>query len=683
MRIATDIGGTFTDLVFLDEVTGEIRLGKTSTTVGNPENGILDALDRAGTDFSKVNSLIHGSTVVINIITERKGAKTGLLTTRGFRDVLEIARHNRPDMYNLYYKRPEPLVPRHLRLEVDERIAYNGIVLKPTQTTSVKSALEVFRLTGVQSVAVCLLNAYSNPVHEKEIGEILIRENPELHVSLSHKIANEWREYERTSTVVLNAYVAPVARSYIEQLEAQLIHRGLKVPLHIMQSNGGTMTAQSAVDQPIQIIESGPVAGVIGAQRLGRLLENHNIISLDMGGTTTKVSLVEADSVKFTTEYRIGARPGYPGYPVQIPVVDIIEIGAGGGSVAWIDAGGAMRVGPQSAGAMPGPACYGLGGIEPTITDANLVLGRINPNYFLGGEIKLDQNAANQAIARVADKLAMAPNEVAMGIVRITESTMVGAVSLISVQRGHNPKDFAIVAFGGAGPMHAAALANELEIPQIIIPRLPGHFSAWGMLLCDLQHDYVKTQVQSVKSFEPSAFDEAFGLLEENGKKTLLTEGIPENRFQFRRTVDMRYLGQEHSVNVPSPDGKWNLEKTERLIHDFHQLHEKRYAFSLKEAEAELVALRVVAIGITDKPSFTKPETSSRSPDAAIKGNRKVYIDGPNPIDVPLFERSKLGTGNRIVGPAIIEEEACTTILQPRQQLFVDEYGNLVIRRTS
>ncbi|MFV2043636.1 MAG: hydantoinase/oxoprolinase family protein, partial [Anaerolineales bacterium] len=495
VRLATDIGGTFTDMVAFDERTGRVELGKAASTPNDLAQGILDSIADAPVNLAEANYFVHGCTVVINAITERSGAKTALVTTAGFRDVLEIGRGNRPDMYNLRFKKPVPFVPRHLRFEVRERVNHRGEVLTPIHIEDLDPIVARCRADGVEAIAICLLHSYSNPEHEQHLVAALSEQLPGIAVTASHDITQEWREYERTSTVVLNAYVMPAVQHYLDRVQTAVSERGLTRQLHVMQSNGGTASFAMARQRPIHLIESGPVAGVSGAAVVGRAIGEPNVISLDIGGTTAKCSLIEGGEPKTTTEYRVEWTPLFPGYPVKTSVVDIVEIGAGGGSIAWFEEGEVLRVGPKSAGAEPGPACYGKGGSAPTVTDAKLVAGVINANNFLGGKVQLYPDLARQALEPIALRLGTTVESAANGVIRMVNSNMTEALKLVSVRRGYDPRDFALVAFGGGGAMHAAALAEELQLKKVIIPTNPAHFSAWGMLVTQPRVDVVRTRV--------------------------------------------------------------------------------------------------------------------------------------------------------------------------------------------
>jgi N-methylhydantoinase A len=648
MRVASDIGGTFTDLIYLDEVTGETGMTKASTTPHNFAIGVEDTLEKSGINVLDTTFFVHGSTIIINALTERKGVKTGLITTKGFRDVLAITRANRPDIYNMYYTKPVPFVPRYLRLEVRD--------------------------------------------HEACCGELLRELLPDVPVTLSHEITKEWREYERTNTTVLNAYVQPIAVHYLNTLEKDLSKMGMGPVAHIMQSNGGIATFEMARQAPIKTCESGPVAGVIGAAVIGDLLDEPNIISLDIGGTTVKSSLVENGVPRITTDYKIECRRDWEGYPIKVPTVDIVEIGAGGGSIAWIDKADSLRVGPVSAGAVPGPACYDAGGEKPTVTDANLVVGRINPDYFLGGEIKVSMDKARQSMQEIADHFGMSIEEAAMGVIRLADANMINALKLVSVRRGYDPREFTLVAFGGGGSMHAAALARELRVRRILVPTAPAVFSAWGMLMADLRNDYIRTMVVGTDHIKPAELSGIFSEMEKEAAEELAAEKVERDQMVFQRFADMRYMGQEHTVKVPIPGGKLTKKGMAEINGRFHQLHEQAYTFRL-ESPVELVNFHLTALGQVEKPKITRlnkdedfGETSvssveplsraARSVEEAFKGERQVMFDDTFQA-TPTYERDLLPVGATLSGPLIVEEPAATTVVFPGQGLSVDEYGFL------
>ncbi len=678
MRVATDIGGTFTDLVYLDEQTGQIGVAKASTTPANFAQGVIDTLRKSAIKVPETSFFVHGSTVIINALTERKGAKTALITTRGFRDVLEITRANRPDLYNMYYTKPKPFVPRYLRLEVRERMNCKGEVLEPLHEEDVRRAAEFCRKEKVEAIAVCFLHSYANPAHEIRCGEILREMVPEIPVTLSHEITQEWREYERTNTAVLNSYVMPVAKFYLTNLEKNLAELGMGKVYHIMQSNGGTATFEMGKRVPINTVESGPVAGVIGAAMIGNLIGERNVISLDVGGTTAKTSLVENGTPRITTEYRIEWRRDYAGYPILAPTVDIVEIGAGGGSIAWVDNAGALKVGPVSAGADPGPACYGRGGDKPTVTDANVLAGRINPDYFLGGEIKLNVGNAQRAMKPIADHFKVSVEEAAMGVIRLADANMINALKLVSVRRGYDPRDFVLIAFGGGGAMHAGALARELRVKEVLIPNEPAVFSAWGMLMTDLRCDLIRTSIRRADQISAAALTEVYCEMEAAARQNLLDQHISDERMMFQRFADMRYLGQEHTVKVPIPGGIITEDMMPEICERFHQLHEHAYTFRL-DTLIEFVNYHVTGFGVVEKPQLKKLDGTQSSLETARKGTRRVNFDELGYHEAPIYERSLLPVGEPIAGPLVIEEPASTTVVFPDQTVYRDEYGFLRI----
>ncbi|GAB6876940.1 hydantoinase/oxoprolinase family protein [Thermaerobacter litoralis] len=605
-RMATDVGGTFTDLVAVDETSGQVVTAKAPSTPPDFSRGTLEVVARSGIDPGTVATFVHGTTVVINAITQRRGARVGLITTRGFRDVLEIGRGNRPDLYNFAFVKPEPLVPRHLRLEVTERVDPAGRIVTPLAADEVRSAARRLREAGVQAVAIAFLHSYINPAHERAAARLVQEEWPDVEVCTSSEISREWREYERTSTAVLNAYVRPVGRRYLEGLEAQLRQRGLGGRAYAMLSGGGLAPFARAAAAPIHLLESGPVAGVTGAAMLGRLIGRPNIIAFDVGGTTAKASLVQEGRPSIRTDYRVEATPTWPGYPVQVPVVDIVEVGAGGGSIAWVDPAGAARVGPISAGADPGPVAYGRGGTEPTLADANLVAGRYNPFNYLGGELALDVDASRAAISALGRRLGLDRDACTLGILRLAEAVMAKALRLVSLERGLDPRDFTLIAFGGTGPAHAAALAAELRIPEVVIPRHPAVFSAWGMAMADLRVDRVQTLLAPMEPGALPLLNGTWRELEREVREALRHEGV--RRPVLYRQAAMRYAGQEHTVTVPATAGTWTAVHLQRMVNRFHRAHRHRYGFRL-DAPVEVVRLHVTGVVMSERhlPAINVP----------------------------------------------------------------------------
>ena len=676
MRIATDIGGTFTDIVYIDG-EGAIHVNKSHTTPPNFEQGVMDVIAKCNIDPAAVKDLTHGTTVVINALTERKGAKTGLITTRGFRDILEIGRGNRPDLFNFNFKKPEPFVPRYLRLEVSERMDYLGNEHEPLNEDDVRACLETFRKEGVEAIAVVYLHAYVNPAHEIRTKELIHQLWPEVMVTASHEVSKEWREYERESTAVLNSYVMPTAKAYVDRLYQELEKTGITCPKYIMQSNGGTTTFEKAKETPINMVESGPVAGIYGAAMLGKMLGEDKVIAFDIGGTTAKCSLVDGGEVKTTTEYKIEKTDRWPGYPIKVPVVDIVEIGNGGGSIAWVDSTHSLRVGPQSAGALPGPVAYGKGGTQPTTTDANLVIGRLSPKNF---DMDVDMDKVRSAIQeQIGNPFGLNAEDAALGIIRVANSNMLNALKLVSVRKGYDPRDFALVAFGGGGPMHAAALAKELNIRKVIVPNAASVFSAWGMLMTDIRHDFIQTRITSFSTAPMEELNAMWTELMAEARAVFAQEGVSEEQAVFTYIADMRYMGQEHTVQVQTPAVPWQEADRAEIMARFHRTHEHFYTFSLPDTPAEIVNLHLVAYGRLHKPELREIAPHEGDIGSALKETRRVFFSGDGWLETPIYDRAKLGAGARAEGPLVVEEPTTATVVCPGQSLSVDKFGNLVV----
>ncbi len=682
IRVATDVGGTFTDLAYFesDPDTGEqrVRTAKVDTTPPDFERGVLELLHKADVPFSEIGFLAHGTTVIINAITERKGAKTGLITTEGFRDVLEIARGDRPNFFDLRYKKPEPFVPRYLRREVPGRMSYLGKELAPLDLSGLAEIIDAFVAESVEAIAICLLHSYANEAHEVAVLEEVRRLAPNISVVASHQITRQWREYERTNTAVLSAYVQPIADNYLTKLNNSLIDGGFDGALYIMQSNCGIDTVASTRQTPITMIESGPASGVWGAAELGRLLGISNVLALDIGGTTAKCSLVEGGHATVISDYWIERNRENSGYPILAPVVDIVEIGNGGGSIAWVDELGKLHVGPQSAGANPGPVSYGRGGTEPTTTDANLALGRINPDYFCGGTMVADMKGVSLALAGLAETLAMSPEEAARGIVRIANHNMINALKLVSLNRGYDPRDFTLIAFGGGGGMHANALAAELQIGHVIIPAESAVFSAWGMVMSDLRRDYFKTFLCDLDENAPARLRDAFAALEVQARAEFAQEGLDESALNFVRFARFRYRNQEHSTEVVLPEEGVTLANLAEIRERFEVNYEREYTYRLTTV-VEVVGLHLVVQAEVGKLALVEKRATGRKLTDAVKGRRRVDFDVDGSFEAVLYDGALLEPGMSFDGPAIIEESGATIVVNPGSKASVDKFGNVVV----
>ena len=676
-RLAVDIGGTFTDLVAITD-DGKIAYTKALTTYDDLSRGVMDCLQKAGVSLPDFEFFIHGTTIAINTVIQRKGALTGLITTKGFRDAYEIGRSNRPDAYNLAYQRAVPLISRDLRFGVTGRLASTGKEREPLDEAEVRAAVRELKAAGVKSIAVVFLHSYANPAHEIRAGEIIAEEFPDCFVSLSHNILREFREYERTSTTVLNAYIAPIVSDYVVNLDKALRREKFDGHFMIMQSNGGTMSASTARDLPVAMMESGPVAGVIGSGSLGMALGMPNVISFDMGGTTAKSSLVSNGEVRVETGYFIG---GYDaGHPMMLPVVDIVEVGTGGGSLAWIDEAGGLKVGPISAGSAPGPVCYGNGGTQPAVTDANLILGRLDAKNFLGGKMTLDLDAAIAAMReKIAKPLGMSVEEAALGVIKIADAKMSLTVREVSVAKGHDPRDFALVASGGAGPLHACSIARELSIPKVIVPELPGTFSAFGMLFADVRHDYVQTSIRPMKGIDLTEVNAVFARMSEEAISTLKRDGVPERLALMTRNADLRYRGQEYTLSAIVPNGEITADSLKAIRASFEELHYARYQHAAPEEEVEIVNLRLSAAGrFSDESAMPFTRITKGAPGGGIQRRRRVVFD-EGAMDCAVYQRGALAEGQIVEGPAVIEELVSTTIVLPGDRAVMHATGAIII----
>lgn len=666
-RVSADIGGTFTDIV-VEPSDGPVFVGKVATTPDDPAGGVINGIKDLVSDLSEVDFFVHGTTVGLNAFLERKGERVLLITSAGVGDSYTIARGSRHTLYELRYSKPEQLVPRRDVHEVRGRLTWDGSVLEPLHPTDLEPIIEKVRQEGINAIAVCLLHAYAYPDHELEVREILSAALPDVSLSLSHEVAREWREYERASSAVMSAYIAPVVQRYLSSLQQQLLERGMAAQVHVMQSSGGVTTADSARKNPVFTLLSGPVGGTIAGTALSANTARENLICVDMGGTSFDLSLVINGQANSTLETEL------EGLPLLMSIVDIRTIGCGGGSIAWLE-NGAMRVGPHSAGAVPGPACYGLGGIEPTVTDANLFLGRLGTSSLLSGEMLLDEALAAKAIETLALEASLELTSFAEGILAISNAAMADAMRTITVSQGVDPREFTLVAFGGAGPMAAAFLADELDIGEVLIPRFPGTFSAWGMLQTDLRHDFTRSFFRPVDSVEMTEIEQSYTTLESEGKESVSKEGIAEKDISYQRSADMRYTGQEYTINVPVLAAT-DLATTKS---NFHAAYQLRYGHSNPVAPVEFVNLRVAALGAVKK--FAQSNGMSRSNDD-IKdlGERNAVFNGVA-YKTPILSRDSLAAGFSSNGPVIIEEHSATTVVPPDWLVEVDAQGNILMRR--
>jgi N-methylhydantoinase A len=673
MRISVDVGGTFTDVVILDSETGVLRLAKVETTPRDPAAGVLAGFQKAGVGIDQIDYFVHGTTLGLNALLTRSGARVAIVTTKGFRDIYELGRTDREPMYDFKYRRPKSLVPRHLRYEVAERATHQGEILIPFDRADAADVARQIQEAGVQSVVVCFLHSYVNPDHELAMETVLNEVCPEVSVTLSHRLTREYREYERTSTAVIDAYIKPIMHTYLSRLDSELRQQGFRGQFLLTRSGGGAMTVSAAKEEPVHSVMSGPAGGAIGAAFLAELTGHRNLITLDMGGTSLDTAMVVNGQIAVENEAQI------EDLPISTPMIDIRTIGAGGGSIAWIDEGGALQVGPQSAGALPGPACYGRGGESSTFTDAALCIGYMDPSNFLGGAMSVDSRLSEQAIAPVAERLGMSLQQTAAGIVRISEAKITGAIREISVERGFHPKDFALLSFGGGGGFVCANVAREVGIPTVIVPSAPGNFSAWGMMMVDVVYDFAQTQVTNMEQADTDALETAYAGLEEQGRAALAGDDFAPQDCRFIRWAEMRYDGQEHTVKIALPKEGLRAEDLPGIAQAFGDAHELQYGHRMTDS-VQIVTLRVRAAGVLSRPHIAKQEPGIGDVSRARKGSRSVYQAGENSfIDYTVYDRFKLGAGDQIAGPAIVEEPSSTTMLHRGDQLRVGEYGELVI----
>ncbi|MCR4429218.1 MAG: hydantoinase/oxoprolinase family protein [Caldiserica bacterium] len=681
-RVGIDIGGTFTDCVVIDN-HGKIEIFKEPSTPQDPSIGLINSLKKASRFFnepfskflSEIEILVHGTTVCTNAMLQYRGVKTALITTKGFRDSLEMRRAHKEDIWDLSLAHPPMIVPRKDRFGVTERVDYKGEIITPLDEDEVREVARKIKERGIDAVAVCTLFSFINNQNEQRIKEILNEECPEVFVTISSEIMKQVREYERTSTTVVNAYLSPILSKYLKNLRTVLEREGMRKDFLVMQSNGGMMSSDFASTHGVMTLLSGPSAGAVGGKFFSELLEIPNLIVMDMGGTSFDVTLIKEGDFSLTMESDVAR------YRVCVPAIDIHTIGAGGGSIAHIDEGGLLKVGPISAGAVPGPVCYGLGGERPTTTDANLILGYINPDFFLGGEIKLDLERSKEALQKtIASPLGLSIDEAAFGIHRIVNENMADALRVVSIERGYDPREFVLVAAGGAGPIHASRLAKEVGIPRVIVPRTASVYCALGMLESDLKHDYVRTFWKPLEQVEPKELEQVFSEMEIQGIETLKSEGIKESSIILERYLDMRYIGQHHEVTVRIPQTSLSSGDLNYVVEAFHSAHERLYTYSEPESPVEIINVRLTAIGKIPKTPIAKEEIADYPVEKALKGQREVYFpEFKGRIITNIFDSSKLRPGHSFFGPAIVEAITTTIVVCPNDKAFVDDYGNLIV----
>ena len=689
-RVGVDIGGTFTDIVFLDE-DGHVRTKKVSSTVDDYAqaivNGLAEVFEEQGLRGEDIVELLHGTTVGSNAILEMKGARTGLITTEGFRDVLEIRTLRMPRLYDLHWEKPPPLIERYLRRAVKERIDTNGNIDTPLDLADAERKVQMLLDENVEAIAVCLINSYTNPVHEQAIAEIIRAKAPDLPFCISFDVLPEMKEYERTSTTVINTYVMPIVKGYLESLRSELDSSNIPAPLMLMQSNGGLMTSEAAIRLPANIIESGPAGGVIGAQALSRKLNMPDIITFDMGGTTAKASLIEGSEVTRSLEYQVGGGIMIGsrlmtggGYTLKVPAIDLAEVGAGGGSIIKVDAGGSIQVGPQSAGAHPGPVCYDLGGTEPTVTDANVVLGYINPGHLVGGAVKLNPDKSRSALEEtVARPVGLDVAHAAYGAHQIAASNMIRALKAVSSERGRDPRKYAMLAFGGNGPLFAAGMAKALRMTKIVVPPSPGLFSSFGLLYADVEHHYSRTVRRVLLNSDPAELTAVWQELEDAARSQLQSDGFTAKQMRFQRAANMHYKGQIFELNTPAPDGEIDAAAVATLEESFGQEHERTYGHRAgPEEPVELVNIMLVGQGISDLPRVPDQLISENVAAEEALPSRQAYF-GPDAgwIETSVLRRGDLASAK--TGPCIVEEYDATCLVPPGATASLDAFGNIII----
>ena len=677
-KLSVDVGGTFTDIVVFDNEKKQTYVTKVSSTPQDYSIGIEEGIQKISLahqiPLDQIDYFIHGTTVATNALLERKGAKTALVTTKGFRDVLEIGRQKRPNLYNFWVKRPEPPIPRYLVFEIDERTLADGTVIKEVDEDNATEVISQMEKYGVESVAICFLNSYINGENEKKMKQIVMREMAHVHLCTSAETLPEIKEYERFCTTSVNAYLMPKVKDYIQHLDDKRRAIGVPASVHIMQSNGGIMSAEAAGERSVHTVFSGPAGGVLAAIYMAKLLKENNIVTIDIGGTSSDLALLHDYEVAFTTGAELG------GFPVQVPMIEMHTIGAGGGSIAWVDAGGGVHVGPQSAGAYPGPACYGNGN-QPTVSDANLLAGYLNPDNFLGGEMKLDKSRSVKAIEdKICSNTSLTLDEAMSGILRLVDANMCGGINVISTQKGYDLRDFSLMAFGGGGSLHAAALMEELNMKSVIVPVSPGNFSAIGCQLAKVRYDYVRTDVKLVDEISVEEFNRVFEDMKAQALKDMAAEGYSEERIIFAATADMRYAGQSWELSVPIQSHADREEQLLEYAKAFCEIHKRTYGYTLED-DITFVNFRFSAFGVVEGMEFVpSEETPGIGAQNAVKGMRKLYFNGEYQ-DSTVYDREKMKPGCEIVGPAIIEEYAASTPIPPKFTARIDRYRNIIITR--
>jgi len=690
-RIGVDIGGTFTDVALVDEASGRIGVAKVPTTPADPAEGVLAALAAAMRRYAiapaAVGLLSHATTIVTNAILEEKGARAALVTTRGFRDLLELRRSARANLYDLFQDAPATLIPRRRRFEISERVGADGAIVTALAEDEIDGLVGALKAAQVDAIAVALLFSFLNPAHERTLGARLAAAFPGVPVFLSSDVLPEIKEFERTSTTAVCAYVGPVLASYLARLEAAARAKALP-PLYLMGSNGGVLAAREAIAMPAVVVESGPAAGVVAAALVAQQTGRKNLLSFDMGGTTAKASLIRDGRYQTTTEYEVGGGSSMTramngtGHPIRVPVIDLAEVSAGGGSIAWIDRAGALRVGPRSAGADPGPACYGRGGAEPTVTDCDLLLGYLDQGSLLGGELKIDRAAAEAAVrTRLAAPLSIDPRRAAAAVIDVVNHAMAEVLKIVSVQRGHDPRDFALAPFGGAGPLHAAALAAELGIAEVICPPIPGAFSALGLVGTDLKRDYVQTLFVTTDTADPAAVEAAFAALEARGDAMLAEAGIAAGQRRFERSVDARYRRQSYELMVPVAAGPIERATLGTIAEVFHARHRQTYGHDNRDEPVQIVSVRVAAIGAI--PRLVVRDAPARAGSDAVKSRREVWFRATGAVEATIYDRARMAAGTEVPGPAVIESMESTILVPPGWNATMNEDGFVVMTRSN